>query len=783
LARGGILANSGYYVQDEHAISPDGDQVYFTAGDSGQIYLRKGLSGPDPETVDVSASQATNPSPGDPKPAAFMGATPDGAHAFFTSPGELTDDANTGPDVAPPAIGLANIADGSGVETDHVSLPTTPPNSVETDGSYLYWIEPGGDSIARSDLNGITVEHDFITGLDDGQDLAVDSGQIYWTNAAHDASFPPVAGGTIGRADLPANPGDPPTNIDQDCITGLERPRGIDGNESGFIYWASGGHNSNGGVSRADISGSCADANVSKVLNFQEGILGPNDDVAVSGSYIYGSISQFAGLDKTFISRWNLDGSRAAGQIEFDSPRGTESALTLDGSHVYWSNTDTGAIGRADLDLGNADDSFITGITAPVGLAVGQGADSAHLYWATGITDASRGRDLYRYDASSGDLADVAPLTDPAQPKGAEAVGFIGASDDGSYVYFVANGDLDGDGPATQGNCQALGVGGGSGTQASGSCSLYLTHDGAVSLVAPLDLAEGSGSDSSNWTPAQQTIGFAEGPTSRVSADGRAVVFRSRNMLTSYDNSGGCGGPCPQYYRYSVDDGLACITCNPTGASGGGARTTSIQQPGATKPGNRNANLTRNLSPDGNRFLFDTPDKLVAQDKNGLRDVYEWEADGTGTCTRAASAFSAQNEGCLYLLSAGTGNSPSFFGDASADGDHVFIFTRDQLVPQDTDSLQDVYDVGVGAGLASQHQAPPAGCSGDACQGAGSPSPSDPGSGTSAFSGPGNQGKNGGGTTQRRKACNRNKKAKRKQGAAKKAAKRRARHCNRGAKR
>jgi hypothetical protein len=79
--------------------------------------------------------------------------------------------------------------------------------------------------------------------------------------------------------------------------------------------------------------------------------------------------------------------------------------------------------------------------------------------------------------------------------------------------------------------------------------------------------------------------------------------------------------------------------------------------------------------------------------------VYEWEANGTGSCKSVA-----QNGGCLYLVSTGKSRDASFFSDADENGDNVFIFTTSQLVRQDGDGLMDVYDARVEGGLASQNQ-------------------------------------------------------------------------------
>jgi hypothetical protein len=123
---------------------------------------------------------------------------------------------------------------------------------------------------------------------------------------------------------------------------------------------------------------------------------------------------------------------------------------------------------------------------------------------------------------------------------------------------------------------------------------------------------------------------------------------------------------------------------------------------------------------------------LVPGDTNGVKDVYEWEAKGSGSCESES-----QNGGCLYLLSGGTDPEPSTFLGASKDGDHVFLFTEQQLVPGDQDHLNDVYDVGVGGGLAAQHVAAVPTCSTTACQANPAP-PADQTPASATFQGPGN---------------------------------------------
>ncbi len=373
--------------------------------------------------------------------------------------------------------------------------------------------------------------------------------------------------------------------------------------------------------------------------------------------------------------------------------------------------------------------------------------------------------DLYRFDADAPvgqRLTDLAP--------GAKAVGLLGYSDDGSHVYFAANADLDGGGSAAGGNCAGKADSGGSFNSFTGSCSVYLwqadgagacaTAGGCVSFIARIDAnspeGDSSGRDGFNWAGAFSSAPNEGMKTSRVSADGRILVFQSHYQLTAYDNQGGT-----QYYRYDAESGqITCITCNPTGAPPTNAP--GLKNPDLYHAPSSNAFytaqpfLSRNLSSDGNRFFFQSAEKLVPGDVNGevscstdeqvqlgvgpsCRDVYMWEAPGTpgGNCAVSSAAYSPANGGCFYLLSTGTGAYPSYLADVSESGDTAFIFSRQQLVPSDEDALQDIYAVKVNGGLAYQHATRPAACEGDACRGASSQPSDAPGAGSAVFEGPG----------------------------------------------
>jgi hypothetical protein len=146
---------------------------------------------------------------------------------------------------------------------------------------------------------------------------------------------------------------------------------------------------------------------------------------------------------------------------------------------------------------------------------------------------------------------------------------------------------------------------------------------------------------------------------------------------------------------------------------------------------------SRELSSDGRRLFFESPNQLVARDTNGRTDVYQWQAPGKGTCTASSPAFSERNEGCVDLISSGQGARDVQFRDASPSGEDVFFATEASLLPQDY-GLIDIYDARVGGGLPVPPPPEPP-CEGDACQDpAAAPEFESPAS--SAYRGPGNAG-------------------------------------------
>jgi hypothetical protein len=327
------------------------------------------------------------------------------------------------------------------------------------------------------------------------------------------------------------------------------------------------------------------------------------------------------------------------------------------------------------------------------------------------------GYDLYRYDVVTGTLTDL--TTDTTDKNGARVEGMLGIGGPaGEDAFFVAAGQLAAET-----------------TQAPpGETNLYALHGTAIEFVTRLGTSGGDNNegDRLDWIPTStQASGTPVGHAARVSADGQTLLFRSTRELTPYDNHGGA-----ELYLFHAGTGIDCVSCNPSGeAPTGPAGVQKIPQLGFSI-GRTYAIMTRNLSADGRRVFFDSPDRLVSGDRNGVNDVYEWEAEGEGSCTSTS-----EDGGCLFLVSGGAaGAGPSYFGDASESGDDVFLFTAQPLVAQDRDELVDVYDARVGGGIASQQVTPTVPCEGETgCRGTAAPTPAaPPPPGSSSFQGPGN---------------------------------------------
>jgi hypothetical protein len=424
-------------------------------------------------------------------------------------------------------------------------------------------------------------------------------------------------------------------------------------------------------------------------------------------------------------------------------------AISGDGSHVIWTYVPGEGTASDLLDrIDSSETVQLDAVQSGGGGKSGEGTfwaaskDGSIVYFTSpnrlisGVKAAPGAEDLYRYDFSKPAEERLTDLTSKGSAPGA-VQGVLGASDDGSIVYFVAGSALT---LASETNA--------AGQHAEeGKNNLYV-HDigeGKTHFIAQL-----SGEDSLDWGQQPRTF------TARVAPDGQSLVFLSSEAkaLADFDNTleatngtfadaehchiyeyEGTSAPfgsaaCPEVFLYGKAAGsLTCASCNPAGSRPIGP---------ALVPGwSSMSEGPRYLSDDGNRVFFETYDSLLPNDVNDRRDVYEFEHAGTGTCTISNPNFDPVANGCHFLVSNGKSSDESIFVDASGTGRDVFFSTRSVLTGWDVNENFDVYDYREGGGFpepsSSSQCAAEAGCKPPASAAPAATAPA-----TLGFSGPGN---------------------------------------------
>ncbi len=414
------------------------------------------------------------------------------------------------------------------------------------------------------------------------------------------------------------------------------------------------------------------------------------------------------------------------GELGGGSERVPNNSVSNDGSHVIWSTflealyiRDTVTEKTTEVDATQGGSGSSGG-----GTLRAASSDDAHIFFSDEkqlTNDAGAGNNLYEFDSRTDSLTDLTPAS--ADPGGAQVETVLGASNDGSYVYFRARGVL------------AQGA-------AAGESNLYLSHyDGTKWITSFIALlTEGSRRE-------------GEENVARVSPDGRFVAFMSNESLTGYDNRDLSSGlPDQEVYLYDAQSGrLTCASCNPSGERPAG-EIVPLEPEIDSRPVWHNEPVAALIPPwtfrsvrtpiyqprylsDQGRLFFDSVDPLVTHDVNGQPDVYEYEPAGSGSCESPI--------GCISLVSSGLGAVESAFLDASANGDDAFFVTRDRLATQDFDSSFDLYDAHACSSssqcVPSAPVASPPCDTGDGCKPAPTPQPGvfgDPASAT--FVGTGN---------------------------------------------
>jgi hypothetical protein len=406
-------------------------------------------------------------------------------------------------------------------------------------------------------------------------------------------------------------------------------------------------------------------------------------------------------------------------------------AISADGTRAFWTDLSTGTIYMRE--------NGIRTIEISAGTSFAQ-------YWT-----ASRDGDyvfytedekLFRFNVAKFDVSiesqpEVKALSESREElageglfhEGAGIHGVLGTSEDGAWVYFVGGGVLaankNGEGEAaTAQSCREANSPGEEdleeniGNLEGGGCNLYALHIGDVpkfiATLAPKDndlpMGGNTGRAVGDWRP---DLGSR---VAEVAPDGSHLVFESRQRLTGYANGGSVGSEVSparegevEIYVYDASDAqLFCASCDPTGvpptgfADRHGAGT-------SLPPSLSNTFQRRWMNEAGTRVFFDTSEALVPQDTNGVQDVYEWEMDGTGSCSLA--------RGCVYLLSGGQSPDNSFFIDTSASGGDAFLATREPLVSGAGSQKMELYDTHECTPAAPCQQVSSLACTGTGCQG------------------------------------------------------------------
>ena len=215
----------------------------------------------------------------------------------------------------------------------------------------IYWADKQEGNIQRVNLNNLNVE-DIVTGVPDSSAIALDltGGQIYWAETGT---------GKIRRANLNGNP-----NV-QDILTELTGPSSIALDlVRGKIYWTDQNWDpSTGAVSTSKIQGANLNGNPN-VRDIVTG-LGIAESLAldVSTGKVYWTDSE---TDK--IQRANLNGSNVEDLVT-GVRMPNDIALDAAGGKMYWTDYESKQILRANLNGSNIE-TLVDGLAGPSGIVL-----------------------------------------------------------------------------------------------------------------------------------------------------------------------------------------------------------------------------------------------------------------------------------------------------------------------------------------------------------------------------------------------------------------------------
>ena len=316
---------------------------------------------------------------------------------------------------------------------------------------------------------------------------------------------------------------------------------------------------------------------------------------------------------------------------------------------------------------------------------MGIAVDPSHVFWSTnGEVPLNPGNDLYRYDRRNArHLSDLGSTK--RTPTGPKCRGCGASPKTAPRSTSSPTATSTGQGRRATGDCQGTPEPEAGGTATStlakaarSASSRSWTRAGGVRPTPPT----GCRRTRASAAPASRRR-RGSAPTGRPCSS--APSASSPPTTTKANRSSTATGPAKPECR------LRLLQPDRHGAKRGGEPRPSWDddQHARLWRGRRAPAALAVLSADGDRVFLRVDRQAVAADTNGdqgcpdvgsqvqgysaCQDVYEWEAQGAGSCERPGG-------GCYYLLSTGKGSEPAFLLDASASGNDVFIFTRSALV-------------------------------------------------------------------------------------------------------
>jgi hypothetical protein len=361
---------------------------------------------------------------------------------------------------------------------------------------------------------------------------------------------------------------------------------------------------------------------------------------------------EYVGVGEAAVLRHeNVDnnGATLPGQPSFNAISGDGRVVVFSAGGMWARIADTAtvAVSGSEYTRGPLDPGGACNEPSPPHYA-GSAADGSRVFLTTSQQlvngDTDQTNDLYECDIPPGTPAPVgtanpcASLTDVSgAASGADVERVVSVSEDGSRVYFMAEGTVLAGNPGANDE-----------TAVAGNHNLYLwTKDAA--------------------DPEGQTtfVGAVDGITgAQTTAGGRYLLFSTTSSLVSSGPGADVDGRV-DIYRYDAESQTMQRV------------STSVTGSGGNDPGFDVEPLSGSMSADGSMVVFTTAEALSPEDTDGVSDVYLW------------------HDGRVSLISTGGGQSPQI--DAS--GQNIYFVTHQPLTAADRDVNTDIYDARIDGGF------------------------------------------------------------------------------------